>query len=242
MRIQLLSDIHLEFGPMDLPKTDADVVVAAGDIGLHNTAVSWLLAFNKPVIYIAGNHEMWGGDLLQRLELFRGACKGTNIHFLERNQVTLNDVTFYGATLWSDFASSDPVIMGYAGQVMNDFAYISLNGAVLEPEWLARYNLESLQWLKKAVSRKTNNKQVIVTHHAPSLKSWGFNADDPIRYAYCNQLDDLIRKWRPSLWIHGHVHCHSDYHILDTRVLCNPRGYQPHKLVDAFEPNRVVEI
>lgn len=242
MRIQVLSDIHLEFGPFTPPETDADVIVAAGDIHVHADGVEWLAGLGKPVIYIAGNHEFWGGDFEHAVEALRKACRARSIYFLENNQVTLGGVTFYGCTLWTDFAGGDPDILQQVRMGMNDFAYIATEGHLVEPEWLARYNQASLRWLKKALGRKTANKQVVVTHHAPSLKSWGFDPESPLRYAYCNELDEMIRARRMPLWIHGHVHHRSDYRILDTRVVCNPRGYHPGSLVDGFEPGKVVEV
>lgn len=34
MKLHVLSDLHTEFADFDLPETDADVVVLAGDIGV----------------------------------------------------------------------------------------------------------------------------------------------------------------------------------------------------------------
>ena len=62
MKIQFFSDIHLEFGEFDIPATDADVIVAAGDIGVGLQGIEWLKRFNRPTIYVAGNHEYYGGD------------------------------------------------------------------------------------------------------------------------------------------------------------------------------------
>lgn len=242
MRIQVLSDIHLEFGSLPSPQTDADVVVAAGDIHVEGGAIDWLKKFDRPVIYVSGNHELWGGCFQRRLQELRELSQGSNIRFLEKNQCTIADVTFYGCTLWCDFKGMSRRIMNESAAMMNDFAYISCDEKPLKPEWLAGYNQDSVRWLNKALGRKTAKKQVVVTHHAPSLRSWGFAPADPLRYAYCNQLDPMIIKRQPALWIHGHVHCHSDYNILDTRVVCNPRGYHPHRLVEAFEPEKILEV
>ncbi len=242
MRIQFFSDLHLEFGPTELPNTGADIVIAAGDIDIRTRAIDWLCRLGKPVIYVAGNHEFWSGDLHTVYEELRAACRGTSIHFLEQNQITIGNVTYYGCTLWTDFATSHPEFLGQARLQMNDFEYISLNGRQLEPEDLAMYNQQSLRWLKKALGRKTDKKQVVVTHHAPSLKSWGFSPDDSLRFAYCNELDENIRAWNIDLWIHGHVHCRSSYSILNTRVVCNARGYHPYRLVEQFEPGKVIEV
>lgn len=243
MHILVLSDIHLEFGPFNPPDTtDVDVVVAAGDIDVGTEPIAWLAELGKPVIYVAGNHEYWGGDIVENTRALRQACRGTNIRFLEQNQLTIDGVTFYGCTLWTDFLDGDAETLEYAREMMNDFVYVSAEGRALEPEVLARYNRQSVQWLGKALGRTNANRRVVVTHHAPSLKSWGFDPDDLLRYAYCNELDEWIRRRSIDLWIHGHVHCRSDYRILDTRVVCNPRGYTPHRLVEAFEPEKIVKI
>lgn len=242
MKVQIFSDIHLEFGQYAPPDTEADVIIAAGDIDQQAEGVEWLKSLNKPVIYIAGNHEIWGGDLLDGIRLLREACEGTNVNFLENNQITLGDVTFYGCTLWSDFCSQDSKILEHARYYMNDFSFIGYEGRHALPSDLANYNVQSLQWLKKALGRQTDKKRVVVTHHAPSLRSWGFDEEDPLRFAYCNQLDDMIRAQDIALWVHGHVHTGSDYYIEGTRIVCNPRGYYRHNLVKEFEPAKVVEI
>lgn len=43
MRINYFSDIHLEFGALALPDNNADIVIAAGDIGVYDQAIEWLL-------------------------------------------------------------------------------------------------------------------------------------------------------------------------------------------------------
>jgi Icc-related predicted phosphoesterase len=242
MRLQVFSDLHLEFGPLEPPQADVDVIIAAGDIDQQTESVEWLQSLEKPVIYIAGNHEIWGGDLYGSIKDLRRACAGSNVHFLEKNEVTIGDVTFYGCSLWSDFANADSKILNFAKAWMNDFTYIAHEGQTLEPAELVKLNRESLAWLKQALDRPTDKKQVVVTHHAPSLRSWGFEPGDPMRFVYCNQLDDWIRSSNVALWVHGHVHCRSDYRIRDTRVVCNPRGYYDHSLVEGFDSVKVIEI
>jgi Icc-related predicted phosphoesterase len=242
MRLQIFSDIHLEFGPMEAPATDADVIIAAGDIDQQTDGVEWLKSLEKPVIYVAGNHEIWGGDLHASIDELRDACAGSNIHFLERNQVTIGEVTFFGCSMWTDFDGDRPEILNYAKYYMNDFSYIGHNGGKLKPAEVSRLHHESAGWLRKALSRATDRKQVVVTHHAPSLRSWGFEPDDPLRFVYCNQFDEWLRDSGVALWVHGHVHCRSDYRVRRTRVVCNPRGYYRMGLVDEFDAGKIVEI
>ena len=68
MKLNILSDLHLGFGAMDGPVNDADVVVLAGDVGRPREAIAWALRLDKPVLYVPGNHEFYGGSIDGRLE------------------------------------------------------------------------------------------------------------------------------------------------------------------------------
>lgn len=56
MKLHVLSDIHVEFELFDAPRTDADVVVLAGDVHVGRKGLKWALKQfpNKPVIYVLG--------------------------------------------------------------------------------------------------------------------------------------------------------------------------------------------
>jgi hypothetical protein len=57
MKIRLVSDLHLEIASIDLAPAGEDLIIFAGDIGIHTTgmAVANKVArtFDVPVIYIA---------------------------------------------------------------------------------------------------------------------------------------------------------------------------------------------
>lgn len=59
MKIQIISDLHQEFGSTDLFFENADIVVLAGDINLGTKGIEWikLKIEKKPVVYVLGNHE-----------------------------------------------------------------------------------------------------------------------------------------------------------------------------------------
>jgi predicted phosphodiesterase len=94
--------VHLEFGEQCLPNTDADIVVAAGDIGVFDQGLAWLRSINKPVIYIAGNHEFYNGEYHDVLQMLRRECSGSNIQFLDKDVFIFQGVRFLGCTLWAD--------------------------------------------------------------------------------------------------------------------------------------------
>jgi len=97
------------------------------------------------------------------------------------------------------------------------------------------------QWLREALAAPFDGPTVAVTHFAPSLHS----ADPryglvPGTAGFCNALDGLTR--HVPLWLHGHLHCPSDYRIGDCRVRANPLGYAVKGEQDAFRADCVVEV
>ncbi|MGR8948943.1 MAG: metallophosphoesterase [Gammaproteobacteria bacterium] len=243
MKINYFSDIHLEFGWLESPSTDADLVVAAGDIGVGDEAVRWLNRLPQPVIYVAGNHEYYGGELATTATAIREACAGTNVTFLEEQEVVIDGIRFLGTTLWTDFAQGDRRILLKAASHMNDYQQIRYNDRLLKPDDILAVNAQASEWLHEKIYAPFDGKTVVVTHHAPSYKSW----DPPPRdtdflASYCNELDHHLREAAVDLWIHGHIHQRSDYHIGATRVVCNPRGYHGYQSVEGFNETSLIEV
>jgi len=66
MRVQIFSDLHLEFATLSLPPPiEADLVIAAGDIDTKENGLDWLIDRfpGQPVAYVLGNHEFYGAQL-----------------------------------------------------------------------------------------------------------------------------------------------------------------------------------
>ena len=227
MRIQYFSDVHLEFGDCRFPRVDADTIIAAGDIApLQLNPLEWLAQARKPVIYVAGNHEYYGGDLAYSLaDLRRQASRYANVHFLERDTVELDGVRFIGACLWTGYKDGEAEFMNRLCQSMNDFRMIRLGGRELTPADILQAHHAALAWLRFELNKPYAGKTVVVTHHAPSLLSWPGSSDDPRMYAYCSSLTGLTRHYSIDLWIHGHTHTRCEYHDGGLRVACNARGY-----------------
>ena len=128
MKIQLISDLHQEFGRSELSFDTADVVVLAGDVNLGTKGVEWMLYAikDKPVIYVLGNHEYYKGSYPKTLNKIRALAENTNIHVLENKSVEIEGICFHGATLWTDFSLfGNPKYYGsLCQQQMNDYKKI----------------------------------------------------------------------------------------------------------------------
>ncbi len=242
MKIQFFSDVHLEFGATPLPVTDADVIVAAGDVNIGATGVAWLKASGKPTIYVAGNHEYYGGDVNQVQREIRSAVAGSAVRFLECDSAEIDGVRFLGTTLWTDFLGGDSAVMATLRENMNDYQQIGYRGRLLDPRDLAAINRASRAWLEAQLASAFAGPTVVVTHHAPLFASWRSSPNSLFMPAYCNDLSRLMHRYPIALWVHGHVHARSDYHANAARVVCNPRGYDGYQLVDGFDIARHVEI
>ena len=251
MRLHLLSDIHLEFASFTPPATEADVTILAGDIDLGLKGIAWARKQwpDRPVLYIAGNHEYYRQTLpLLDHQLF-AAAHGTNVHFLQNKELILGGVRFLGCTLWTDFAVFGPgdaqrQAMEACAFLMADYRVIRIkaDGTRLRPEDTVQLHQASLQFLEQALARPFAGPTVIVTHHAPSLLSTAERfRHDPTTAAFASHLGDFAAHSGAALWLHGHTHSCSDYTLGPTRVLANQRGY-PGEEVGNFDPGLVVEV
>jgi len=111
--------------------------------------------------------------------------------------------------------------------------------------WLAEgmreQALECQDWLSQALAQPFDGPTVVVTHFAPSLHS----ADPrygqvPGTAGFCNGLDHLLPQ--AQLWLHGHLHCPSDYTQHGCRVVANPLGYAHKNEQIRFEPQRLLTV
>lgn len=249
MRIQILSDLHLEIGQSDAISFDrADVVVLAGDIHQSTQSIAWIKRHipDKPVIYVLGNHEYYKGAYPKTLYQIQQAAKSTNIQVLENTFFDIADVRFHGATLWTDFSIfGDPRDYGILCQdMMNDYRYIKQSLSYSKLRTINTYQIHQVSktWLAESLSASTDRRNIVITHHAPSLKSIPMHQkNQAVVAAYVSNLEAFILDHRPLYWVHGHTHWATRYLIGDTEVICNPHGY-----IDAprggFNPALIIDV
>jgi len=240
MKIQLLSDLHLEVHPQFAPEPapDADLLVLAGDIGSYQndsqvagdnfglerfSPLPQWGGWPTPVVFVPGNHEYDMQDFDAAHERLLRTCDRL---WLERETLELDGVRFVGTTLWSDFdALADHEqctdltrrlrLRQKAFRAAN--FYLAKTGTTRAgAPWLAEPMREQAlachAWLEEALARPFDGPTVAVTHFAPSLRS----ADPryglaPGTAGFCNALDHLLP--RATLWLHGHLHAPSDYTV-----------------------------
>ena len=238
MRIQLISDLHLENYPDYVPQAapDIDVLILAGDIGSYQagsrlTSDDFGLRRFSPrrpgsewprVFYIPGNHEFDGLEFDATYQKLRDTCDGLGIEWLERETITVGAVRFIGTTLWSDFealAKSQSTMTEQMKALEKAYRaanfYLSKNttfkdGAPMLAEDIRLLAHECQRWLRDALASPFDGSTVTVTHFAPTLQS----ADPrygmtPGTAGFCNSLDDLLPL--SDVWIHGHLHCANDF-------------------------------
>lgn len=170
-------------------------------------------------------------------------CKGSNVRFLEKKSAEINGVRFLGCTLWTDFNDcDDEEMMADLQSIMNDFRYISYDKAQITPEQLIKINKSCVKWLERELAKDHDGPTIVVSHHAPTKKSWAADPDDYLKFAYCNRLEPMLKENQIELWVHGHIHHTSDYTKHGTRVVCNPRGYKGYQTVDNFDAEKLFKI
>lgn len=153
MKIQVVSDLHLEFGPISIENAGADVLILSGDIcvaselqvrdtnnllGESGRSKTFHTFFEdvcnsfKHVVYIAGNHEHYHGDFPNTVPRLRERLSYlNNLYILDKQVIKIDDVVFIGGTLWTDMNKEDPVtIQGIKGY-MNDYQIIQCSDEVV---------------------------------------------------------------------------------------------------------------
>jgi Icc-related predicted phosphoesterase len=249
LKIQILCDLHIEFGGFEVPDVGADVVVLAGDVHVKNRGLQWVFdqKFGVPVLYVLGNHEFYREKFPGLIDKLKRDTQGTNVHILENDSVDIGGYRFFGCTLWSDMEllGDSHVASIAAAEAMNDYRLIrhSKTFRRLSPKETRMYHFRSVRKLTEFLEAGEPERSIVVTHHAPSIQSIADRyRTDPISPAFASNMEYLITKHQPRLWLHGHTHESFDYRIGKTRIVCNPRGYASTEENKGFKPDLTVEI
>lgn len=258
MKLQLLSDLHLETEDFDpQPAPGAELLVLAGDIDASWAGFERFAAWPVPVLVVAGNHEFDGRELREAWPALRAHCASHGLRLLQREATVIRAadgcrVRFVGATRWSDFDLFGAAQRERAERAAGYFLRLmaaTRDGAPFDAAGVRDEGLACRAWLEQTLTELPQgrwDRTVVVTHFAPSFRS----ADprygrQPGTASFCNADDDLIP--RADLWLHGHLHCRHDYRIArggraPSRVVCQARGLASKGEDEGFEALRLISI
>jgi hypothetical protein len=257
MRIQLISDLHLEtevYAPE--PVSGADLLVIAGDLDSTWDAFARFRDWPQPVLFVAGNHEFDGRDVDRAWDELRWLCEAHRLDLVERERRVMVDrdgrrIRFVGTTRWCDFDLFGPAGREKAMRAATYFMELmasTRDGRPYDADAVRVDALACRAWLERelAVVDGAWDATVVVTHFAPSLRSadprYGARAGTA---SFCNADDDLIGA--ADLWLHGHLHCRHDYLVARegggaTRVVCQARGHASKGEAGDYEPRKLIEV
>jgi Icc-related predicted phosphoesterase len=251
IKLQIVSDLHLEFADIEIKNAGADALALCGDIcvakylATDGTKGNLFKDFFKrvadefPVVfYVMGNHEHYDGHFESTAEKIEKILPG-NVTLLDNEYIDFFGYGIVGGTLWTKFDDTFTEYQVNSG--LNDFRLIRTG-----PEFRRFQVADTFKEHDKMLKLiKKTKPDIVLGHHAPSFNSVSPEYRDS-RYsylnpAYCTELTEFILD-NPSikLWAHGHVHSSHDYTIGDTRIFANPRGYRDENR--EFNSSRLVEL
>jgi UDP-2,3-diacylglucosamine pyrophosphatase LpxH len=243
MRIQPLSDLHLEFDEDEGERfarsvpVMGDVLVLGGDIlplrraSQIRETLGWFCHRFPQVVYVPGNHEYYKTSPALASELLRTCAHDfSNLHVLDAAVATIGRTRFVGATLWFPFTEDEDIYRRFIA----DFALIQ----DFVP-WVHQTHALHLAFLERTVQPG----DVVITHHVPHPRSIApqFHRDPLNRFFVAEDAAPLVERSEVPLWIHGHTHVSFDYRIGGTRVICNARGY-PGEQGTSLNPALVIDV
>jgi len=254
MKLWIVSDLHMDSTFWVPDRISAhDVLVIAGDVdkAAGDTEQTLLLLARwswAPIIFVPGNHDVmdvaldaWdggNGDLLDR-----------GIHVLSSGQsVVIGGVRFVGATLWTDFeiVGDRYASEAWAAAHMPEYQHVwKADGS--DTSWPSDTRAAHHQHraaIEAVLSVPHAGPTVVVTHHAPSKRSIDGRVPGVADAAYASDLEGMTTRYRPAMWVHGHLHRAVDYVVGNTRIVCNPRGYEGDDWAEetGWDEGLVVEV
>ena len=255
MRIQVVSDLHLEFHNRLPPVAKgADALVCAGDLApigagaVRYAAEEWAGA--RHILYVPGNHEFYGADIDRARKQLAEECATHGITLLDTDAIVIDDVHFIGATLWTDFLLDG--VARESGAHRAALGISDFDGSITHRGGTKRFttyelvqrHTEERAFIEDelADAERDGTTAVVITHHSPTPRSIAprflGNALNP---AFASNLEPLIARYQPALWIHGHIHNSVDVTLGATRVLANPGGYNAAENPE-YDPALCVEV
>lgn len=252
MRVNLISDLHLEFST-DFTLPGGEVLILAGDLCeaknlKHAKYQDWVfenLSKYRDVLYVLGNHESYGMRIDRTKELVEEYMPD-NVRVMENQTHIIDDVVFVGGTLWTDMNKGDPMTALRCREGMSDYRHITMHNRAkdvyhkLTPEHTTVLHRATRDHIIETAQANKDRKIVMVTHMLPSMAAISdqYREDYHLNGAFASDLDYIFME-NPNIKVavFGHTHDFKDFMVGETRLLCNPRGYAGYEQrVQEFDP------
>jgi len=231
MKIQYLSDLHLEFkNNRDalMHIKNSDVLIIAGDLGVGESIFDYLIYLSKKryVIFVYGNHEFYNKKSIYEFKE-KGSLiekENKNLYILDKKSVVIKDIKFIGATGWIDgsFKKLNPLL--YSDY--NDFYQIK---DFKESHQI--WGKEDSEFLENEIKKSNTKYNIMITHFLPVTdcisETYVNNIYNPCfsnNYIWAYKYSDKI-----DYWIHGHSHEYLKRKINSIEFCRNSFGYPNEK-------------
>ena len=260
MKIQFVSDLHLEFpenrlylAKNPLPVT-GDVLLVAGDTAYLDKPDSgkdsfrqygfwdWASDNFEQVVVCLGNHDFYGRyDLATMPDGYRLDIRH-NVAAYYNNVVHIEKVDILVTTLWSHIEPYNAYLTEHG---VSDFYQIQYNGYRLSADAFNSEHDRCMKFLIQSVNKCSAERIIVLSHHVPTqlCTAEEFRGSN-INGAFTVELGDFIVDSGIDFWIYGHSHRNIDAQIGMTKILSNQLGYifQGEHLQNGFNPGRYIEI
>lgn len=234
LRLQIVSDLHLEFLSTDQVvevadrvsyKSPADILILSGDIcswsersiDKLDTFLDKVVNTYDNVLYILGNHEYYGCSYSEvQITKRKLEYEWDNLSILDNEEISIDSLgditTFYGTTLWFE----ENVETSMKRTYLNDYRCIQ----DFTPDNWCR---EAIKFIKDIPDDE--DRKVLITHHVPHSKfiSEKYVGND-MNCFYLNEIGKFLHKF--DFVTFGHSHESVDQQFSDRcHAISNPRGY-----------------
>ena len=260
LRIQFVSDLHLEFAdnraylkehPLEVT---GDILLVAGDSAYLDIPESgrdtysqyafwdWASEHYRQVIVCLGNHDFYGYyDLATMPDSY---CKEirSNVHAYYNKVVSIDDIDIIVSTLW---AFIEPFNAYQTEKGVSDFYRILYNDHRLTADDFNEEHERCLRFIRKAVKESKAQTKIVLTHHVPTqLCTAEEFRGSVINGAFTVELGQYIADSGIDYWIYGHSHRNIDAQIGKTQILSNQLGYvsQEEQLHNGFNPSQHIHV
>ena len=233
MKIQICSDLHLEFprnrswieqNPL-IPT--GEILIVAGDTQDLNrdfaelAFIQWASDHFESVYLIPGNHEYYGGyDASSARQAFNTKIM-SNVFLVNNQTIEFDTFKLICATMWSHIQQYPQVV----AQHLTDFHRIRFEGRRLSIENYNAMHRYAFDYLRQEIQKP--GKKVVVTHHLPSnfCNAPEFH-NSLLNEAFCVDHTQFISNHEIDYWIYGHSHRNlDDFKIGNTTMRTNQLGY-----------------